>query len=169
MVFLCHTVRGKPIGTLPAKFLTKHSPQIFQPVIAWRGTQWPRRRPFFIRIMRGKHIGIGFFILHDQIGFRGVAAIAPWIDTKHINRWRTIDNPFSQLPARATGCGDTETMAFIQPEIRQIPGWPDNRTAIRCIGNRPVIDFLDTNLTKGWHTFHGRQNMRLQTFKIFLK
>ena len=41
MVFLCHTVRDKPVGTLPAKFLTKHSAQIFQPVIGEDKLNYP--------------------------------------------------------------------------------------------------------------------------------
>ncbi len=119
--------------------------------------------------MHGKDIGIGFFVFDLQIGRTGIAAVTPRINPKHIDGWFTLDNPFSQLPPSPTRGGNAKAVAFTEPEIWQIPCRSDNGIPIRCIGNCPIIDFLDTTLAKSWYPVNRRFNMRLQPFQILLK
>jgi hypothetical protein len=92
--------------------------------------------------MRDKDISISFFVFDLQIGFCCIVAITPGIDPQHINGWLAFDNPFSKLPSGTASRGNAETMAFIQPEIWQVPCRPNNRIAIRRIGNRTIINTL---------------------------
>ena len=142
MIFLRHALRGKPICPLPTKFLSKNRAKRFQPIITRRGAKRACLGAFFIGKMRDKNIGISFFVFDLQIGFCCIAAITPGIDPQHINGWLAFDNPFSKLPSGTTSRGNAKTMAFIQPEIWQIPRRPNNRIAIRRIGNRTIINTL---------------------------
>ena len=164
MVFLRHALRGKPIGPFPTKFLSKNRTKRSQPIITRRGAKRACFDAFFIGKMRDKNIGISFFVFDLQIGFCCIAAITQRIDPQHINCWLTFDNPFSKLPSGTASRGNAKTMAFIQPEIWQIPCRPNNRVAIRRIGNRTIINPLYPRLAKGRNTVHRRLDMRLKPF-----
>ena len=169
VIFLRGTFRRKPVGAFPAKFLAKDSAQILQPVIAGGGPQRPAGPALFIRIVNDKDIFIGLFILHLQIGFGGVTAIAAGINAQHIDGRLALDNPFGKLPAgTASGC-HTKAVTLAQPEIRDIPCRADDRVAVRCIGNGAIIYFFHANLAKGRDAMHGGFDMRHQTFQIFLE
>ena len=119
--------------------------------------------------MNREHIGIGFFSFFFEITFRDIRTETTRINTHHINRRFTLDNPLCQLPTGTTGGSHTKGVAFVEPEILQTRCRANNRVAIRGIGNRAVIDFLDTHFTKGRNTCNRGFDIRHQAFEVFLK
>ena len=69
----------------------------------------------------------------------------------------------------AAGRGDAEGMALVQPEIRQAPGRPDDRRAVRRIGDGAVVDLLDADLAEGRHARDRRLDMRHQPVEVLLE
>ena len=149
MIFLWCAFWCEPVCTFPAEFLAKDSTHIFQAVITWRCAQWATCFTFFIWIVNCEDVCIGFFVLFFEEAFCCVRAETTWVNAIHVNGWLAFNNPFSQLPA-STACGcDTKAVTFIEPEVRQIPCRTDDRAAIRCVGNRAIINFLHAHLSKG--------------------
>ena len=119
--------------------------------------------------MRREDIRIGFFILLLEIAATRIRTIATRIDAHQINRRLTINDPFRELPACATGSSHAKTMAFIQPHIRQIPCGADNRVTIGRVSNRAIIDFLDADFAKGRNALNRGFDMRRQPVEILLE
>ncbi len=98
--------------------------------------------------MNGEDIFIGLFILFGNKCFCCIGAKSTRINTHHVNRGLTLDNPFSKLPSCTARSSDAKTMPFIQPEIGKLPGGADQRAAIRGISYRPIDDVLDPGMFK---------------------
>ena len=60
-------------------------------------------------------------------------------------------------------------MALVQPKIRQARGRPDDRVAIRRIGDGAVIDLLDADVAEGGHARDRRLDMRLEALQVLLE
>ena len=56
-------------------------------------------------------------------------------------------------------------MPFIQPEVFEAPSWSDNWRPVRRIGNRPVVDLLDSDFAKGRNPRHRRHDIGFEPFK----
>ena len=83
-----------------------------------------------------KTLRVGLFVFFDQIVLGRIVTEATRLDAQHVDRRFAVDDPFGQLPPGATGCSDTETMPFAEPEIVPIPGRPDDRVAVGRVGDR---------------------------------
>ena len=119
--------------------------------------------------MHGEDIGVGLLVLHFEIAARRVRPEAPRIDAHHVDGGLAFDDPFGQLPAGAAGRGDAEGMAFIEPDILEIPGRADDRRAVGRIGDGAIIDLLDADFAEGRHAGDRRLDMRRQPVEIFLE
>ena len=169
--FLWHFIarRCEPVRTLPSIDRAEHSAQRLHPVIAGCCFQRPRRKAFFIGIMRREDVRIGFLVLLPEIATSRIRPEPPRIDAHHVDGRFPVDDPFRQLPARAACCRHAEAMAFIKPDIRQVPRRPDDRATIRRIGNRAVINLLDADLAEGRNPRNRCLDMGGQAVQIFLK
>ena len=115
--------------------------------------------------MNRENLGIGLLILFDQEAAPRIIAKAARIDTHHVNRGLTINNPMGKLPASAASSCDAKTMPFIEPEVFEAPGRADNRRPVGRVSDCAVINFLDSHLTKGGNTVHRCENIRLKPVK----
>jgi hypothetical protein len=60
-------------------------------------------------------------------------------------------------------------MALVEPEILEVPGRPDDRTAIRRIGDGAVVDFLDAHLSECRHALDGGLDIGREAVEILLE
>ena len=119
--------------------------------------------------MNREDVGVGLFVLLDQVAAGCIVAEAAGVDTQHVDGGLALHDPFRQLPARAAGRGDTKAVPFVQPEVIDTPGRAHNGPAVRCVGNGAVVGLFEADLSERRHTRHGGLNMRLQPFDVFLE
>ena len=161
-----HIAIGRePVRPFPAKHTPEHRAQILHTVITGRSPQRATRFAFLIRIMHAENLGIGFFVLFDQETPPGIVAKAARVDAHHVDGRFAIDNPVGQLPTRASGGSNPETMAFVKPEVFDAPCRSDNGRTVRRIGDCAVVDFFDADLAKGGHALHRREDIRLKSLQ----
>ena len=115
--------------------------------------------------MNRENLGIGLLILFDQEAAPRIIAKAARIDTHHVNRGLTINNPMGKLPTRAPCGGDSETMTFVKPEVFEAPCRTDDGRPVGRVSDCAVINFLDSHLSKGGNTVHRCENIRLKPVK----
>ncbi len=163
------TVRHEPVGALPAIDGAKDAAEFLQAIIDRCGLERTGGGALFIRVMHGENVGVGLLVLGDEVAFGRVRAEAARIDAHEVERRLAIDNPFRQLPARATGSSDAEGVAFVQPEVLETRGRADDGVTIRRIGDGAVIDLLDANFAKGRNAGNGRFDMRHEAVEFFLE
>ena len=159
----------EPARALPAIDGAENRTQLLHAVIDRRALQGPGGRALLVRVMRREDVGIGFLVLGLEVAPRRVGAETTGIDTHHIDRGFTLDDPLGELPARATRCCDAEGMSFVQPEVPPVPGGADDRRTVGRIGDGAVIDLLDAHLAKGWHARDRGFNVRGEPVEVFLE
>ena len=135
--------------------------------IAGRLPQRPRRGALLVGIVDGEDLGVGLLVLLDEIARLRVGAEAARIDAEHVDRRLALDDPFGELPAGAAGRGDAERMALVQPEVPQARRRPDDRRAVRRIGDGAVVDLLDADLAEGRHARDRGLDMRREAIEVF--
>ena len=161
--------RRKPVGALPAVNPAENRAEFFHALVAGRGFQRRGGGAFFVGKMRGEHISVGLLVFFAQISARGVGPEAARIHAHHVHGRLAVHDPLGELPAGAAGRGDAETVPLVQPEIFQAPGRPDNRVAVRGVGDRAVVDLLDADFAECRHAVYARLNVRFQALQIRLK
>ena len=169
MVLLRHAVGSEPVGPLPAELLAEHGAHFHQAPITGSSLQGAGRRPLLIRVMDDEHVGIGLFVLFDQVVPADVIPETARLHPQHIDAGFSLYDPFRQLPAGAAGSGDAEAVALVEPEISQAPGRTHDGVAVRGVGDGAVVNLFDAALGKGRHPVHGRLDMGLQALDIFLE
>src|SRR5690606_6604146 len=125
--------------------------------------------PLLIRIMDREDVGVGLLVLGAQVAARRVGAKAAGVDAHHIDRRLALYDPFGELPSGTAGSRHAKAVTFVEPEVRELPGWPDDRATVRRIGNRPIVDFFNPDLSEGRHACDGRFNVRPKALQVLLE
>ena len=60
-------------------------------------------------------------------------------------------------------------MPFVQPDVRQVPGRPDDRAAVGGVGDGAVVDLLDADLAEGRDPGDGGLDVRGEPVEVFLE
>ena len=119
--------------------------------------------------MDREDVGIGLLVLGAQITARRIGAKAARIDAHHVDTGLALGDPLRQLPAGAAGSGDTEAVAFVEPEIVEAPGRADHRRTVRRVGYGAVIDLLHANLGEGRDAGDGGFDIGQEAVHVFLE
>ena len=75
----------------------------------------------------------------------------------------------AKLPAGTARRRHAEGMAFVEPEILEVPGRADDRRAIGRIGDGAVVDLLDADFAEGRNARDRGFDMRRQPVEILLE
>ena len=130
------------------------------------GLGGPRRRALLVRIVDDEDVGVGLLVLGPGVVLVGIGAEAARVHRQHVDGGLAVDDPAGELPAGAAGGGDAEAEAFRQPEVRQPVGRPDERVAVRRVGNGAVDAVLDAGAAEHGHSVDRGLDMRLQALDI---
>ena len=169
VVFLGHAFGGEEIGPLPAELLPEHRAARLHSFVAWRGAQRTRGGPLLVRVMDDEDVLVRFLGFPDQVVLRGVFAEAARLDAQHVDGRLALDDPLGQLPPGAARRRDAEAVPFGQPEILDAPRRPDDRVAVRRVGDGAVVDLLDPHFGERRHPVHRGLDVRHEAVDVFLE
>ena len=161
--------RCEPGRPLPAKALAPHCTHAIELVVDRRGLGRTSCRALLVREVNREDIRVGLLVLLHHIALGGVITIAARIGRQHVDARLALGDPLSQLPAGAAGGCDTEAVTFVEPQIARAPGRPDQRAAIRGVGNRSVDNILDATVLERRHATDCCFDVRQQAIEIALK
>ena len=130
------------------------------------GLGGPRRRALLVRVVDDEDVGVGLLVLGPGVVLVGIGAEAARVHRQHVDGGLAVGDPAGELPAGAAGGGDAEAEAFRQPEVRQPVGRPDERVAVRRVGNGAVDAILDAGVAEHRHPVHRGFDMRLQAVHV---
>jgi hypothetical protein len=114
----------------------------------------------------GEDVAVGLFVLGDDVALAGVGAEATRIGREHVDARLALDDPFRELPARPTCRRDAEAVPFVQPDVRQVPGRPDQRGPVRRVRDRPVDDVLDAAVGERGHATLRALDVRYEPLEV---
>ena len=166
MVLLRVARAGEPVRTLPAELLPEHRAKRPHPFVARRSAVRTRGRAFFVRVVDGEDVGVGFLVLRLQVGAGGVVAETARVDAEHVDGRLAFDDPLGQLPPGAPRRGDAETVPLVQPEVRQAPGRADDRAAVRRVRDGAIEDLLHAEFGERRHAANGGLDVRREAIQI---
>ncbi len=119
--------------------------------------------------MDREDLGVGFLVLLLEKALRRIVSEAAGVDAHHVDRGLAFDDPFGELPARATRGRDPEGMALVEPEVGHQRRRPDDRRTVGRVRDGAVIDLLDPDLAEGRHALDRRLDIGHQPVEIFLE
>ena len=166
VIFPGNTGRCEPVRSLPAELLAEHAPQRAHPLVARCHAMRACRRPLLVRVVDGEDVGVGLFVLGLEVGGRRIVAEPARLDAEHVDCRLAFDDPLRELPARATCGGDAEAVALVEPEVPLPPGRTDDRTAVRRVRDRAVVDVLDTEFPERRDTTDRGFDVRRQAVEV---
>src|SRR5271168_1593298 len=158
---------AREIGrALPAAARAEERAFGFEPVVERRRLGGAAGGALFQRIYDGVFVLVEFDRLGDDIGFGRIIGVTPRIEAPKIPFGLTVDDPFRQRLAGATGLRDAEREAAALEEIRQSVRWADIGVAVGRIGDRAVDDTLHADLPQDRHARDCRLDIALEPVEV---
>ena len=125
-----------------------------------------RRRSLLVRIVNDEDVFVRLFVLGPNVRQVRIRSEAAGIDIHHVDGGLAFDDPFRELPAGPARGRDPETVPLVQPDVPEVPCRPNQRTAVRRVGDRAVDDVLDAGTFEAWNALDRRLHVRHQAIEI---